>query len=99
MVHDYISPFPLYLHTILYKVALAKLIIQLARRVSVLCCPLHTKTTLLFCNATSLLDHLSSITMSSEFGVDEKVYAESAEVTEIVNRWQPLPSFLMSPYR
>lgn len=66
----------LYLHTVFYKVAYGKLIVQLARRVSVLRRPLHAKIALLFCNATGLLDHLAAIPISAERRVDEEVYVK-----------------------
>ena len=53
-----------------------------------LCRPLHTKAALLFSNATSLLDHLSAKAISSKFGVDEQVYAQSANYGDC----EPIPA-------
>lgn len=55
-----------------------------------LCRPLHTKTALRFGNATSLLNHLPAITISSKFRVDEEVCVVSQTVA-MVERWRPLP--------
>lgn len=63
----------LYLHPVFYKVAYSKLIVQLARRVSVLRCPLHAKIALFFRNAPGLLNHLTAIAISAKRGVDEEV--------------------------